>query len=470
MPVIVWFRQDLRLADNPALTAAVATGEEVVPVYILDPDATPGAASRWWLHGSLEALGAELAKWGPALVLRRGRAADVMPALLHETEARAVYWNRCYEPVAVGRDRKLKATLSAGGIDARSFNAALLAEPWELKTGTGGPYKVFTPFWRALLARGTFDAPLAPPQALRPAAPVASDRLADWNLRPSKPDWSSGLRAAWRPGEREAASRLARFLDDLAGSYAEARDLPGADATSRLSPHLHFGELSPRQIWAAATACSHAAPEAAKGVEAFLREVGWREFSHHLIYHWPEMVEKAWKPDYESFPWERNEGHLAAWRRGLTGYPIVDAGMRELWTTGYMHNRVRMIAASFLVKDLLIDWREGARWFEDTLVDADLANNRGGWQWVAGSGADAAPFFRIFNPVTQGQKFDADGVYVRRHVPELARLDARFVHRPWEAPPSALAEAGIVLGETYPEPIVDHARARERALAAFRKI
>ncbi len=470
MPVILWFRQDLRLADNPALTAAVETGEEIIALYILDTDNTLGGASRWWLHGSLEALAADLGRRGVTLTLRRGRATDIVPALAREAKASAVFWNRCYDPVAIADDEKLAPALAASGVSARSFNGALLLEPSELKTDSGGPFKVFTPFWRALAAQAPFDAPLPAPKKIRAGSPVPSDRLASWGLRSAKPDWAAGLRETWKPGETEAAARLTRFLDGPVSLYAEARDYPAVAATSRLSPHLHFGEISPRQIWAAAEAARHAMPRTANGVEAFLRELAWREFSIHLLHHWPGIVEHAWKPAFDEFPWVEDETHLRAWRKGLTGYPIVDAGMRELWTTGYMHNRVRMIAASFLVKDLLIHWRHGAEWFEDTLVDADLANNRGGWQWVAGSGADAAPYFRVFNPVLQGEKFDADGDYIRRHVPELARLDRRFIHRPWEAPPSVLADAGIVPGETYPAPIVDHARARQRALAAFAKI
>jgi len=469
MPTIVWFRQDLRLADNPALAAAAARGP-VLPIYVLDPAGGMGGASRWWLHGSLSALSRDLAKLGAPLILRRGDASEILAALAAQTGADAVFWNRCYEPDTIARDKALKASLAARGLEARSFNAALLAEPWEVKTGSGEPYKVFTPFWRALSACAPFEAPLPAPKRLTPVAHVESDDLDAWPLRPTKPDWAGGLRETWRPGEGEAARRLSAFLDELVADYAAARDLPSVEATSRLSPHLHFGEISPRQIWHAADVFARAEPAAALGINAFLRELGWREFSHHLLFHWPDIVERAWKPAFDDFPWERNAAALAAWRKGLTGYPIVDAGMRELWHTGYMHNRVRMVAASFLIKDLMIDWREGARWFEGTLVDADLANNRASWQWVAGSGADAAPFFRIFNPVMQGEKFDADGAYVRRWVPELARLDSRFIHKPWEASPALLAEAGIVLGETYPRPIVDHAEARARALKAYENV
>ncbi|HMM14516.1 MAG TPA: deoxyribodipyrimidine photo-lyase [Parvibaculum sp.] len=466
MSAIVWFRQDLRLADNPALVAAAQRGE-VLPVFILDPDMAIGGASRWWLHGSLEALGRDLARLGAPLVLRRGRPLDVLNALVDETGARAVFWNRCYEPEIIARDSQVKSALAARGIETRSFNGALLIEPWEMKTGAGEPYKVFTPFWRALSARAPFDAPAPAPTSLRGAHTVASDDLVAWQLRPSRPDWAAGLRASWQPGEASAQTRLVAFLECLAARYDDQRDFPAIEATSCLSPHLHWGEISPRRIWASSAAFAHAEPSASAGVGSFLRELGWREFCAHLLFHWPEIASRAWKPAFDAFPWRGDRQGFDAWARGRTGYPIVDAGMRELWRTGFMHNRVRMIVASFLVKDLMIDWREGAGWFEDTLVDADLASNRANWQWVAGSGADASPFFRIFNPVTQGEKFDAEGAYVRRHVPELAGLDRRFIHRPWEAPKAVLDEAGIVLGKTYPLPMVDHAAARTRALAAY---
>lgn len=466
MSAIVWFRQDLRLADNPALAAAAQRGE-VLPVYILDPDMAIGGASRWWLHGSLEALGRDLARLGAPLALRRGRPLDVLNALVDEAGARAVFWNRCYEPEIIARDSQVKSALAARGIETRSFNGALLIEPWEMKTGAGEPYKVFTPFWRALSARAPFDAPAPAPNSLHGAHAVASDDLAAWQLRPSRPDWAAGLRASWQPGEASAQTRLVAFLEGLAARYGDQRDFPAIEATSRLSPHLHWGEISPRRIWASAAAFAHAEPAASAGIGSFLRELGWRQFCAHLLFHWPEITSRAWKPAFDAFPWRADRQGFDAWARGRTGYPLVDAGMRELWRTGFMHNRVRMIVASFLVKDLMIDWREGAGWFEDTLVDADLASNRANWQWVAGAGADASPFFRIFNPVTQGEKFDADGAYVRRHVPELAGLDRRFIHRPWAAPKAALDEAGIVLGKTYPLPMVDHAAARARALAAY---
>ncbi|MDZ4736903.1 MAG: deoxyribodipyrimidine photo-lyase [Rhodospirillaceae bacterium] len=481
-PVIVWFRQDLRLADNPALAAALATGAPIVPAFILeygDSAWALGGASRWWLHRSLDALDAALRQRGSRLVLRTGRADDALPALLHETGAGTVFWNRCYEPAAIARDTRIKAMLHEASIEAKSFNAALLHEPWTVKTQQSEPYKVFTPFWRTLRVL-TKEKPLGqPPKTLPdPASWPRSDILADWSLEPAKPDWAGGLRAVWQPGEAGAQARLRAFIDTALVDYRECRDRPDRIGTSRLSPHLHFGEIGPRQIWQAIVGrtefATNGGNEASKPIdaaaEAFLRELGWREFTHHLLYHWPELPARAWKANFDEFPWHDDAKSLAAWQRGLTGYPIVDAGMRELWQTGWMHNRVRMIVASFLIKDLLIDWRTGEKWFWDTLVDADLAQNAASWQWVAGSGADAAPYFRIFNPVLQGRKFDPDGAYVRQFVPELAHLSTAHIHAPWEAPEPVLAGAGLRLGTTYPRPIVDHKRARERALEAYQSI
>jgi deoxyribodipyrimidine photo-lyase len=470
-PTLFWFRQDLRLADNPGLAAAVAAGRPVLPVYVLDESSPgrwrPGGASRWWLHHSLAALSAAIAEKGAPLILRRGAAAEAIPALVAETGATELHWNRCYEPFAIERDRALKQALSSAGITVASHNAALIAEPWTMRTKAGEPYKVFTPFWRALRAERAPPPPLPAPAALAaPARLPASDALDSWGLLPRRPDWAGGLRQAWRPGEAGARERLAVFVDRVA-QYGAARDRPAGDGTSRLSPHLHWGEVGPRQAWHAALAAAAAGGDEGSA-EAFLRELGWREFAHHLLYHWPGLPERPWRPAFGSFPWATDASALAAWQRGATGYPIVDAGMRQLWQTGWMHNRVRMIAASFLVKDLLIDWRRGQDWFWDTLVDADLANNAAGWQWVAGSGADAAPYFRVFNPVLQGRKFDPDGSYVRRYVPELARLPETWIHEPWAAPPEILAAAGVALGRDYPQPLVEHGAARDRALAAYR--
>ncbi|MBY0564520.1 MAG: DNA photolyase family protein [Hyphomonadaceae bacterium] len=463
-PAIVWFRQDLRLADNPALDAACKSQRPLILLYVLD-DETPGrwrtgAASRWWLHRSIEALAETIAKRGASLTLRRGRADQQIPLLVEQTGAGAVYWNRQYEPYAVDRDRLLKPILRAKGVVVESFNAALLHEPVTLRTKSGEPYRVFSPFWRAILARGVARAPLPTPKALRQWGGVEGNALRDWNLLPASPNWAAEFESEWAPGEAGASAALQRFLSEKLAGYFEGRDQLGQRATSRLSPHLHFGEVSPVQIWRAVNE--------AGGGDKFLSEIGWREFSSHLLLHFPTLPEKNLRPAFDAFPWRHDPGALAAWQRGVTGYPVVDAAMRELWATGYMHNRARMIAASFLLKHLLIDWRHGQDWFWDTLVDADLANNSASWQWVAGSGADAAPYFRIFNPVTQGQRYDADGAYVRRWLPELAALPNALIHAPWEASAAQLATAGVELGRDYPHRIVEHAEARARALAAFK--
>ncbi len=473
-PSILWFRQDLRLADNPALDAALARNAPILPVYVLD-DETPGrwaagGAGRWWLHCSLKSLAADLENLGRPLVLRRGPAERVVLELAAEVGAGAVYWNRCYEPFAIARDTRIKTALHARALTAESGNAALLFEPWLPQTKSGGPFKVFTPFWRHLLGRSAPPRPLPRPEALPDGIEARGESLENWSLLPHAPDWAGGLRDSWTPGEAGAKSRLEAFLDAAVGDYQAQRDLPDSPGTSRLSPHLHWGEISPRQIWHATRHSAAASGLDPASSEAFLRELGWREFSYHLLYHWPELPERNWKQSFDAFPWREDEAAYRAWTRGRTGYPLVDAGMRELWATGWMHNRVRMVAASFLIKHLLIHWRRGEAWFWDTLVDADLASNSASWQWVAGSGADAAPFFRIFNPVTQSRKFDPEGGYLRRWLPELAKLPAAAIHAPWEADAGTLAAAGVDLGETYPWPIVDHAAARKRALAALETI
>jgi deoxyribodipyrimidine photo-lyase len=459
-PSIVWLRQDLRIADNPALDAAARSGQPLLFLYVLD-DETPGrwsmgGASRWWLHHSLEALGKEIAKRGSSLVLRRGRADSVVASLVAETSARAVYWNRCYEPYAVSRDIQLKRSLTDKGVDVETFNGALLFEPWTIKTKTGEPFKVFTPFWRACLAQTPRAVAPAPKRFQGYAPGVRSDALDSWRLSPARPNWAA--RFPWCPGEAPAQKTLSVFVDEKLSAYPTSRDILGIHATSQLSPHLHFGEISPVQV--------RAAVGDARGVDKYMQEIGWREFSTNLLYHWPTLPEANWKGLFDRFPWRDDAEALDAWRHGRTGYPVVDAAMRELWATGYMHNRARMIAASFLTKHLLIDWRKGEDWFWDTLVDADLANNAASWQWVAGSGADASPYFRIFNPTAQGQRYDPDGVYVKRWLPELRSLPNAFVHKPWTADASVLADAGVSLGKTYPFPIVDHLEARNRALAA----
>jgi deoxyribodipyrimidine photo-lyase len=470
-PVIVWFRRDLRLGDNPALSRAIEAGRPILPLYILDETAglrAPGAASLWWLGKSLMDLAAAFEALGSRLILRRGDAATELMTLVRETGAAKVVWNRLYDPGITDRDTALKAALKANGIAVESFNAALLSEPWTVRNKSGEPFKVFSPFWRA--AQTSLDLTPLHPTPTRLATPAdwpASERLETWGLQPTKPDWTGGF-DLWTPGEAGAHTRLETFLDKGLARYSDGRNVPAAEAVSRLSPHLHFGEIGPRQIWAAVDAAIDARPTLGRQADKFKAELGWREFSHSLLFHNPQIETRNFKPAFDAFPWRDDPAAFVAWTKGQTGYPMVDAGMRELWTTGFMHNRVRMLVASFLVKHLLIDWRQGEAWFWDTLLDADRANNAASWQWVAGSGADAAPYFRIFSPMGQGEKFDADGRYVRRWVPELARLPDAVIHSPWTADPPILRAAGITLGQTYPRPIVDHTFARERALQALK--
>lgn len=475
-PIILWFRRDLRLSDHPALAAAVTRSDAVVPVFVHDDQAAGkwalGAASRWWLYGSLTGLAKAIAARGGRLVLRRGATAAVLEEIARETGAEAVYCSRSIEPWAARLEEETRIRLGAAGIALKRFGGTLLHDPHQLKTQADGPFKVYTPFWRALSARVNVGRPIeAPGRFGAPKNAVASDRLERWGLRPKAPDWAGGLRETWSPGEEGAQARLTAFLDEALIDYADRRNRPDQAGTSRLSPHLAFGDISPRQCWAAAeAAAAHHGRKAETGCATFLKELAWREFSAHLLHHFPKLPEAPFREEFAHFPWRRDTAGLAAWQRGRTGYPIVDAGMRELWATGWMHNRVRMIVASFLIKDLLVPWQEGEAWFWDTLVDADLANNAASWQWVAGSGADAAPYFRIFNPVTQGETFDPAGRYVRRWVPELAALPDTAIHAPWQAPEAVLAKAGVVLGKTYPPPIVDHGRARQHALAAYERV
>jgi deoxyribodipyrimidine photo-lyase len=471
--IIVWFRRDLRLSDNPALSDAVSNQATVIPVFVWTPDETdpwkPGAASKWWLHQSLDRLRRALRAKGSRLILRCGSVLEELDKLLAETGAQAVYWNRRYEPRIRELDHQVESALAEKQIEVRTFNGALLAEPWEVSTKAGKPFRVFTPFWRACLDKGDPLEPVPEVDKLpRPRRWPDSLPLEALELEP-KVDWAAGIRAAWKPGEDGAQMRLESLWKDSLDGYEHDRDRPDVDGTSMLSPHLHFGEISPRQVLHAVqnTAFAQGKRAAAKGAQAFIRQLYWREFAYHLLYHEPQTINEPLRPEFTNFPWAQDPDGLRAWQKGRTGYPYIDAGMRQLWQTGWMHNRLRMAVASFLVKDLLIPWQEGAKWFWDTLVDADLANNTLGWQWVAGCGADAAPYFRIFNPVMQGERFDPQGDYIRRWVPELAKLPNKLIHRPWEAPKQVLQNAQIALSVTYPRPVVDHADARDRALQAF---
>lgn len=469
-PVIVWFRKDLRLSDNLALLAAVEHGGPVIPLYIMEKNAGPmGGAQEWWLHHSLSALAQEIETTGSRLLLKTGEAGDVLRQMIKATGADAVFWNRRYDPAGMATDKALKEGLRAEDLAVRSFSGHLLHEPSRLQTKSGGPYRVYTPFWRALEGAEEPHAPAQAPKRLRaPETWPHSEKLDDWKLLPVKPDWAKDFSDIWTPGENSAKKKLDDFIEERLMGYEKGRDFPAEDATSLLSPHLAMGEISPATVWHATNGLSRQV--ASHDISRFRKEIVWREFCYHLLFHFPELDRKNWNDSFDAFKWQGEDKSFKAWTRGMTGYPIVDAGMRQLWKHGVMHNRVRMITASFLIKHLLIDWREGEEWFRDTLVDADPASNAANWQWVAGSGADASPFFRIFNPILQGEKFDAEGDYVRRFVPELARLDRKYIHKPFEAPGDALRKAGIELGKTYPKPIVDHARAREAALAAYAEV
>jgi deoxyribodipyrimidine photo-lyase len=473
-PSLVWFRNDLRLGDNPALQAAIQRGAAILPVFVYAPEEeapwSPGAASRWWLHQSLAALEASLRAVNSRLIIRQGAALDSLRELINETGAGAVFWNRRVEPAVIGRDAKLKEALLDQGLEVKSFNAALLHKPWAIQNRSGEPFRVFTPFWKNCLAQGEPAEPLIAPKKL--GAPkvwphsLPLDALA---LEPQQ-NWVQRFKAAWQPGEAGAASQLRTFLGAAFTNYAIDRNRPDLNGTSRLSPHFHFGEISPHQIWHALKAHAESASISNWRTSQFVTEIGWREFAHYLLFHFRQTPTEPLRVSFKNFRWRNDAAFLEAWQKGKTGYPIVDAGMRELWATGWMHNRVRMIVASFLVKDLLLSWREGAAWFWDTLVDADLAQNTLGWQWIAGCGADASPYFRVFNPIGQGQKFDPNGDYVRRWCPELAKLPDQWLHRPGETPAEILYRSGVRLGQDYPEPIVSHVIAREVALEAFGRL
>ena len=473
---IVLFRQDLRLHDHPALTAAAQRGE-VIPVFVLDDEAcgdwAMGGASRWWLKQSLLKLGNTIAQSGGQLILRRGDTLTVLKDIQRQSGADAIYFSRQYQPWSAAMEKAINETFSDDGVEVKRYPGTLLHEPGSVLTGSGTGFKVFTPFWRAAL-KLPVTTPLPSPSVNWSNEVSNGEDLDSWFLDPAEdarvPDWAAGWEDIWEPGEDGAHNALEAFLDAPVAHYSEGRDLPARRYTSRLSPHLKFGEISPRQVWASAQQRKLSAPQWTSAIDKFLAEIGWREFCYQLIDLFDAMPDRPFKDQFAGFPWDNSEEHLKAWQRGMTGYPIVDAGMRELWQTGFMHNRVRMIVASFLTKHLLVHWLEGERWFWDCLLDADIASNACSWQWVAGSGADAAPYFRIFNPIAQGQKFDPEGEYVKRWCPELADMPKKFVHAPWEVPAMTLASAGVELGKTYPKPIVDHKTARQGALDAYEVI
>jgi deoxyribodipyrimidine photo-lyase len=464
----MWFRQDLRLADNPALISACERGE-IIPIYILDDAAADdwkmGGASRWWLHHALEHLSTSL---GGKLQIYKDDALAVLNELANKTGARAIVWNRCYEPWRIARDAVIKKALKGFGLDVQSFNGSLLWEPWQVLKKDETPYKVFTPYYRrGCLSSVTPRRPLPKPQEIKFLNnSVHSLTLKELNLLP-KVNWHKAMDMRWNISEAGANERLDEFVMDELQDYREGRNFPDKANVSRLSPYLHFGQISVNTVWhRAADAGAFITNE--QSLDTFMSELGWREFSYYLLYHFPGLPTDNLQARFNLFPWAENtEADLKAWQQGKTGYPLVDAGMRELYSTGYMHNRVRMVVGSFLVKNLLIHWHAGEQWFWDCLVDADLASNSAGWQWIAGCGADAAPFFRIFNPITQSEKFDKQGSYIRRYVPELAKMPEKYLHAPWLAPTEILAAAGVDIGQNYPAPIIDIKESRERALGAF---
>lgn len=467
-PTILWFRKDLRLADNSALEAAIQAGGPVVPVFIWSPEEVgrwvPGGASQWWLHHALSSLGESLNAKGGQLILREGDCLRTLRELIAETGAKRVFWNRRYESPLRELDTSLKRELHEDGIEVESFNSALLNEPHTASTGQGKPYKVYTPYWKRVKDRELPN--LAKPNFQQLSflkTPLEGADLSELNLLP-KIKWDNGFYARWDVSENAAMKRLDEFTEGPVDSYATDRDRPDYDGTSSLSPYLHWGQIGPRQI---AHKLKEKCDLSELGPMTYLKEIYWREFAYNVLYHFPGTPDQPLRSEYAKFPWEHEPEVLKTWQTGRTGYPIVDAGMRQLWQTGWMHNRVRMIVSSFLVKHLLHNWHEGAQWFWDTLVDADLASNTLGWQWSGGCGADAAPYFRVFNPIIQGQKFDPNGEYVKHYVPELKKIPAKYIHTPWEAPDGILAYAGVEIGKDYPSPIIDHKAGRERALAAL---
>ncbi len=461
-PLILWVRRDLRLGDQPMLAAAVAAGRPLVPVFVLDPETEAlGAAAKWRLGLAVAAFARALEGIGLRLVLRRGHALAVLQALIAETGAGGVWWSRLYDPESVARDTEVKAALKAGGVEARSFAGHLLHEPWEVETGQGGFYRVFTPYWRAVRGRVVSAPAVAPSRAVAPAVWPASERLEEWRLGAAMNRGAAVVARFQAVGEAAARAKLAAFLDGPVEDYAAARDLPGVAGTSRLSENLTYGEIGIREVWHAGL---RARDEGRAGAESFLRELAWREFAYHLMHHSPQITRTNWKPEWDAFPWRGDNPDAERWRQCMTGEPFVDAAMREMYVTGTMHNRARMIAGSYLTKHLLTDWRVGLQWFADCLTDWDPAANAMGWQWVAGSGPDAAPYFRVFNPAGQAEKFDAKGDYRRRFIAEMSRNPGSEALAFFEAVPRSW---GLEPTQAYPAPVIELADGRARALAAY---
>lgn len=466
-PAIIWFRQDLRLADNHALQKAIETNKPLLPLFILEDDnhfnkRVLGKASLWWLHHSLCALQNDL----PDLCLRKGNVIQILSQVIKETGAQYLFYNKPYGAHDTYEEDQLKLEFKNSDLRIISCRGNLLNDPQDIYNQSERPYQIFTPYWHECLRKISPRLPVPRPNKID-TFKIESEQLNSWKLTPHNPDWAAKFTDYWQPGEQGAQQQLSKFINHSLCNYHILRDYPAKQGTSRLSPHIHWGEISITQLWHAIHTARMSMDISDNAIEAFSSEIGWREFSYYVAYHFPEISDQPLRQQFQNFPWLMNEAHLKAWQKGLTGYPIVDAGMRELWATGWMHNRVRMIVASFLVKHLLIAWQEGERWFWDTLVDADMANNAVNWQWVAGCGIDAAPYFRIFNPVLQGEKFDSQGIYVRKWVPELSGMPDSFIHKPWLAPQSILYESKVSLGTNYPYPIVDHKSARLRALEAY---
>lgn len=468
---ILWFRQDLRLLDNKAFYHACEQHKEILPIFIWDEN-TPqkwqmGSAQKWWLYHSLVSLQKDLKEHGLDLYLRKGKANEILKKITFEHNIQCLYSNFSYEPYQKNQDEGLKNELLENQIEVSCYNSSLLCEPWQIQTKSGSPYSVFSQFWKAFEMQEIEIKVYPKPKKFPKLIQIKNEDLTTWNLLPTSPNWAKGFEKYWKIGEKAAQEKLKNFTQTHLENYAQKRDFPAINGTSKLSSHLHFGEISPHLIWENCKKTFKGNQKNSKGLETYLREIGWREFCYYLIYHNPDFPEKNFHKKFDKLKWEKDPKKLKAWQKGLTGYPIIDAAMRELWQTGWMHNRLRMVVGSFLTKHLQIHWMEGAKWFWDTLLDADLSNNSAGWQWVAGSGADAQPYFRIFNPIIQSKKFDPQGNFIRKWIPELAKLSNDEIHTPWEISKENLEKADIKLGKTYPFPIVDHKKAREKALKNF---